>query len=83
MRASYTNDVLVLPASRFLARDCRLRPPRHGDNAVALPPASQDTGNRISFTGLRAFARNARFRFSAGSARNRACNPFHSDAVSM
>jgi len=32
------------PASRSLARDRRPGPPRHGDNADALPPASQDTG---------------------------------------
>ena len=44
------------PASRSLARDRRPWPPRHGDNADALPPASQDTGNRISFIGLRACA---------------------------
>ncbi len=43
-------------ASRFLARDCRPRPPRTGDNANALPPSSRDTGNRISCAGLRAFA---------------------------
>ena len=43
-------------APRSLARDCRPRPPRSGDNADALPPSSRDTGNRISFAGLRGFA---------------------------
>ena len=54
-----------LRAPRFLARAYRRRPPRTGGNADALPPSSRDTGNRISFAGLRG-CWNARFRSEAG-----------------
>ena len=47
------------------------------DNASALPPSSRDTGNRISFAGLRGCAETRDSDFCR-AARNRACNPSHS-----
>jgi hypothetical protein len=43
--------------------------------ADVLPPSSRDTGNRISFAGLRAFAATRDSDLRPGRRRNRACNP--------
>ena len=59
------------------------RPPRTGDNADAWPPSSRDTGNRLSFAGLRGFAETRDPDFEPGPERNRACNPSLLDAVSV